>query len=101
MKKTLLSGVAALLLATGTAHAAETKDMLMVVLKEDDGKKSIHYQMSSDCQKFLSTFRQQKKKGIPVRLKFLAPPEVNGEVIAAYCIHPDGSIEHGGQDTQL
>ena len=36
MKKLLLTTLAALLLATGTAHAAEVKkDLLMVVLKED------------------------------------------------------------------
>src|SRR5262249_37266842 len=84
MKKLLLSSVATLFLATGVAHATKAKpNMLMVVLKEDNGETSLHYQMSPDCQKFLNTFRQLRKKGIPVRLKFLSPPEANGEVLKA------------------
>ena len=98
-----LTGIAALFLATGTAHADEVnKDLLMVLLKEDavyGGGTSLHYQPSQDCQKFLNSFRQLRKKGIAVRLKFF-DPEVNGEVLKAYCIHPDGSIEHGGEDTK-
>jgi len=98
MNKLLLAGIAALLLTTGTEHAAEVKqDILLVVLKEDNGKTSAHYQTSSDCQKFLSDFRRLRKQGIAVRLKF-SFPDANGEVLKAYCIHPDGSIEHGGED---
>jgi len=101
MKKLLLTTLAALLLATGTAHAAEVKkDLLMVVLKEDGDGTSLHQQLTSDCQQFLNAFRQLKKNGIAGRLRFLSPPVVNGEVLKAYCIHPDGSIEHGGEDTQ-
>ena len=92
-------GLAMLFLATGTARAAEVKqDVLVVLLKEDNGGTNLHYQASPDCQKFLNSFRQLRKKGITVRLKFYSP-EVNGEVLKAYCIHPDGSIEHGGEDT--
>src|SRR5262249_40232992 len=74
MKKLLLAGIAALFLATGTAQAAEVKkDVLMVLLKEDSGETSLHYQTSPDCQKFLNSFRQLRKKGIAVRLKFFSP----------------------------
>jgi hypothetical protein len=98
MKKLFLTSIAALFLATGAAQPAEVeKDVLTVVLKDDNGKTSLHYQLSQDCQKFLSLFRQLRNQGIAVRLKFF-DPEANGEVLKAYCIHPDGSIEHGGED---
>jgi len=95
----LIAGIAALFLATGT-HADEVKkDVLTVLLKEDNGRTSLHYQPSPNCREFLNDFRHLSKKGITVRLKFYNP-EVNGEVLKAYCIHPDGSIEHGGEDTR-
>src|SRR5262249_4645349 len=98
--RTIAVIAAALFLATGAAHAAEVKkDVLLVLLKEDNGGTSLHYQPSQDCQKFLNSFRLLRKKGIAVRLKFF-DPEANGEVLKAYCIHPDGSIEHGGEDTK-
>jgi|SRR5262249_12795571 len=95
----LAAASAALLLLAAVAAVAEPRDVLVVVLKEDNGKTSFHYQSTQDCQKFLNSFRLLRKEGIAVRLKFFNP-EANGEVLKAYCIHPDGSIEHGGEDTK-
>jgi hypothetical protein len=91
MKKILLAGVAALLLATGTAHAV---DILIVVLeKTDNGTDGLHQTQVQDCKQFLQTVRQKMKARQTVRLTIIAEPEVTGDVRHAVCIYPDGSKE--------
>jgi hypothetical protein len=88
MKKTLLLATALVALAT-SAHA---KDLMVVIMKEDKtGQVQMHHQPSNDCMTFLREFEQRHAKGEKVKLKFEAPPVVNGEVIEVNCIHEDGS----------
>jgi Bacterial SH3 domain len=68
-------------------------DILVVLLKEDNGETSVHYQTSPNCQKVLKAFRLSKANGIAVHLKFLSPPEAEGAVLEANCIHPNGLIK--------
>jgi hypothetical protein len=96
--KLLLTGIAALLLATGTADAAE-KDLLVVVLKEADGKTSMHHQLSPNCMDFLATVSQKMREKQKVFLTFETPPKVTGRVLMAYCIHPDGSKSAAGEQS--
>jgi hypothetical protein len=77
------------------ASTAAAKDVLFVVLEEDDGTRSAHHQLSSNCSEFLEGFRKATKDGSPVTLTFQAPPKVTGRVLEAYCILPDGSIHEG------
>src|SRR5262245_43432716 len=98
MKKLLLTSIAALFLATGTADAAE-KDLLVVVLKEADGKTSMHHQLSPNCMSFLATVSQQMREKQKVFLTFETPPKVTGQVLMAYCIHPDGSKSAAGEQS--
>jgi hypothetical protein len=96
LPRAVVTSLSAIMMLSGatteTAHPAEVKgNILFVVLKEDNGKTSGHYQTSSECQRFLSDFRRLRKQGIAVRLKF-SSPDGNGEVLEACCIHPDGSI---------
>ena len=94
MRKIFLTGIAVLFLATGTAHAEQ--DLLVVVLKEANGKTSLHHQLSQNCMAFLATFTKKMQEKERVFLTFEAPPKVTGEVLMAYCIHPDGSKSAAG-----
>jgi len=90
MKKVLLTGVAALFLATGTAHAAE---ILIVAMVDDHGLTSGH-QISlknTFCVTIVNRFTEQAKNWLPVTLT-LPEPDFTGRVLEAYCVMPDGSI---------
>jgi hypothetical protein len=89
-----LVAAAAVMLAAGSA-SAEQKDLLVVVLEEANGHRSVHQQLSphESCSKFLDEFRRSTREEYPITLTFKAPPAVTGRVLDAYCIHPDGTIE--------
>ena len=94
-----LTVIAALVfMALRPAHAVE-KDLLVVVLKEADGKTSLHHQLSPNCMQFLATVSQKMRKKERVILTFKTPPKVTGEVLMAYCIHPDGSKSSAGEQS--
>jgi hypothetical protein len=86
----LLAGIAALLLATGTAHAGET---LLAVMLDDAGRRSGHqvYLKDGFCVELVTRFGKQAKNGLPVTLT-LPLPDFTGIVIEAYCVMQDGSI---------
>jgi hypothetical protein len=69
-------------------------DLLVVVLEEDGGSKSMHYQKTTHqtCSTFLAEFKRNQKQNVPTKLLFEAPPVVNGKVLEAYCILKDGSV---------
>jgi hypothetical protein len=85
-------------MALRPAQAVE-RDLLVVVLKEADGKTSMHHQLSPNCMQFLATFSQKMREKERVILTFEAPPKVTGEVLMAYCIHPDGSKSSAGEQS--
>jgi hypothetical protein len=89
VKKALLTGVAALLLATGAAHAAE---ILITLMHDEAGRRSIHQVSLNDgyCVELVTRFGKQAKNGLPVTLT-LPEPDFTGVVIEAYCVMPDGS----------
>ena len=71
--------------------AAQAKDLLVVVLEDAKGRKSVHHQASYDCARFLAAFRRAKRNNMPVSLTFEAPP-ATGHVLEARCIRPDGRL---------
>jgi hypothetical protein len=89
MKKLLLASIAALFLATGTAHAAE---VLITVMQDEAGRHSIHQVSLKDgyCVELVTRFNKQAKNGLPVTLT-LPEPDFTGVVIEAHCVMPDGS----------
>jgi|SRR6516164_5322075 hypothetical protein len=99
MSLTRLTVITALIFtALRPAHAAP-EDLLVVVLKEADGKTSMHYQPSPNCMQFLTTVSQKMREKERVILTFEASPKVTGEVLMAYCIHPDGSKSAAGEQS--
>jgi hypothetical protein len=58
---------------------AEQKDVLFVVLEDDNGQKSAHYQQSphESCSKFLAEFRKATRNHSRITLTFEAPPKVS------------------------
>jgi hypothetical protein len=69
LRRAVVASLSAIVILPGstteTAHPAEVKrDILFVVLKEDNGKTSGHYQTSSECQRFLSDFRRLRNKAL-------------------------------------
>src|SRR5262249_24326478 len=97
MKKLLLTSIATLLLTAGALRPAQTaQDLLVVVLKEANGKTRMHTQLSPNCMAFLATFTKKMQEKERVFLTFETPPKVTGEVLMAYCIHPDGSKSSAG-----
>jgi hypothetical protein len=90
MKRLFLTGVAALFLATGTAHASE---ILIALMVDDHGLRTVH-QVSlknSFCVTLVNRFVEQSKNGSPVTLT-LPEPDFTGRVLEASCVMPDGSI---------
>jgi hypothetical protein len=62
MKKLLLTGIAALFLATGTASAVEQNWEMAIVLKEPDKEPMLYRDMMltrEDCSQILSDARRQ------------------------------------------
>jgi hypothetical protein len=83
--------------ASGLAQSENEKehnDILVVLLEEANGKRSVHYQASPNCNNFLMDFRRLTSAGKPVMLTFQAPPKVTGRVFDAHCVRPDGSIQN-------
>jgi hypothetical protein len=83
--------MAALCAALAAPGGAEAKDVLFVVLEDDKGDTSAHYQPSSDCMKFLAEFQRLRREGVPTYLKFGNPP-ADGKVLEVHCVRPDGSV---------
>lgn len=86
----------AILMTSVVAAAAEpSPDVLVVLLEESNGNKSAHWQKSphESCLRFLKEYRQILRTGGTVTLTFEAPPKVTGNILAASCILPDGTIE--------
>jgi hypothetical protein len=91
--KMMICGVAtALALSTALASPALATDMLVVVLEDAAGEKSMHTQMMADCMVFLRAFIKHEREGVPTFLTFKAPPPATGKVLHAVCIQPDGQI---------
>ena len=92
--KKMLWVVIALWLLTTFASVAQAAPapMLVVVIQEFNGEKSIHYQKVPDCLFLLKTYRQATKEDVPFNLT-LVEPDVTGRVLGLSCVHPDGSIE--------
>jgi hypothetical protein len=90
MKRLLLVTVAALFLATGTAHATE---ILIAAMVDDHGLKTLHQINLKDnfCVGLVNRFAEQSKNGLPVTLT-LPEPDFTGRVLEAYCVMPNGSI---------
>jgi hypothetical protein len=74
-----------------------SKDILMVVLEDSKGEKSLHYLRQTmapgSCSRLLRAYQEQRKAGHTVTLTIEAPPKVTGKVLHANCIRPDGTIE--------
>jgi hypothetical protein len=90
MKKMLLIGVAALsVLSASAAHAAE---ILIALMHDEAGKRSIHQASLKDgyCVELVTSFGKQAKNGLPVTLT-LPAPDFTGVVIEAHCVMPGGS----------
>jgi hypothetical protein len=89
----VIVGVAGVL--SFSSARAEQRDVLFVVLEDDNGQKSAHYQQSphESCSKFLAEFRKATRNHSRITLTFEAPPKVTGRVLEAYCVRPDGSIQ--------
>jgi hypothetical protein len=85
-----LLAILAVALAMLASPAPAAKDILMVVLEDTAGQRSLHYQPSADCMAFLSAFMKHEREGVPTFLTFEAPPPAHGKVLVAYCILPSG-----------
>jgi hypothetical protein len=83
------------LLVCDSIVQAEQKDVLLVVLEDDKGQRSLHYQPSphESCSSFLGDLRKARKENVSITLTFEAPPKVTGRVVDAFCMHPDGSTQ--------
>jgi hypothetical protein len=82
----------ALLFATSSASAADT---VLVVLADEKGETSIHYQHGvphKDCMYLLAEWRRLMRKGEKMALHFKTPPVTTGTVVEVSCILPDGSV---------
>jgi len=94
MKKLLLTTIAALLLATGTAHATEILIAAMYESETDEIRDvSLHQTNLKNgvCVGLVNRFTEQAKNGLPITLT-LPAPTFTGIVLAAFCIMPDGSL---------
>ena len=91
---TLLLGLAILMASVVAAAAEQPPDVLVVLLEESNGNKGAHWQKSphESCLQFLREYRQILRTGGTVTLTFESP-RVTGNVLAASCILPDGTIE--------
>src|SRR5262245_16241847 len=91
----LLLGFAIFMASVVGAVAEPPPDVLVVLLEEANGNKSAHWQKSphESCLRFLREYRQILRTGGTVTLTFESPPRVTGNVLAASCILPDGTIE--------
>jgi hypothetical protein len=77
------------LIIAGRAHANE---VLIAVLRAENGELQIHQVTLIDnaCVGLLASFREKQENHRPIWLT-LPNPEFNGMVIEAYCVMPDGS----------
>jgi|RhiMetdeSRZDD1v2_1073273.scaffolds.fasta_scaffold834660_3 hypothetical protein len=93
MARFLVTAIA-VLLAASTSIGAEQKDVLLVVL-DVNGEQTMQFQPSphGSCSKFLASFRESTKRGVPVSLTLEGPPKVTGRVVEVSCIRPNGSVQ--------
>ena len=79
-----------LLLSSSSAGAS---DILMAVMEDYRGEKTVHTQTTSgeNCDAFLSELRKLHANKKRMQLTFQDPP-FSGYVVEGYCIRPDGSI---------
>jgi len=83
--------LALILMATLTSAArADQTDLMMVVIENDNGHRTVHEQAVSHntCSVLLEELRKA-----PVVLT-LRNPYAKGRVIEAHCVLPDGSMLH-------
>lgn len=75
------------------SSSANAGDLLVAVMEDFRGEKTIHKQMTSgeNCDALLSKVRELKIKMARMQLTFEDPP-FSGYVVEAYCIRPDGSV---------
>jgi hypothetical protein len=87
MKKLLLSGIAALFLATGTAHSTD-EDIMLLFIAGDDGWGHVTYGHSPamSCSSVLDAFRKGKEDNKPTRLNL---GKVSGRVVEMFCLPPN------------
>jgi hypothetical protein len=94
--KLILTGIAALFLATGAfmvLRPAQATEVLIAAMVDDHGLTSGHQVNLKDtfCVSLVNRFIEQAKNGRPVTLT-LPEPDFTGRVLEAYCVMPDGSI---------
>jgi hypothetical protein len=84
--------VTTLLGIPGVVHARKT-DVLVAVMEDHRGEKSVHYQTAPDnnCDKALTAFRELTAEKRRMQLTFTDPP-FSGYVVELHCIRPDGTI---------
>ena len=74
----------------------EGKDLLLLIVEDDSGKRSVHNQFHlqlDDCIEFLANFKKLTSQNKPTTLEIEGPIKVTGRVVAAYCVRPNDFIE--------
>jgi hypothetical protein len=72
---------------------ASARDVLVAVMDNGLGEKSIHKQMAQhdSCMDLIDNLKKSQKKDQKIQLTFVDSP-YSGYVIEVHCILPDGSI---------
>jgi len=91
----MIANLAVCALPLVPAHAQNQRDMLLVILEEEvSGKNGAHQRLMTrdKCLEVLQLVENQTRQGLRMTLSLLDPP-ATGRVVAAHCIHPDGSYD--------
>jgi hypothetical protein len=95
-----LLGFVGILICNTISHA-EQKDLVLVVLENWKGERSLHEQLAphESCVTLLIGLRNATNTGEDMTLTFEAPPKATGKVLEAFCIRPDGSTQRNCDGT--